>query len=60
LKAIQAVAGFRTTYILTEQLKTSAFGTSSSFPYQKGVYNFIIEMPKVHSHPFRKPAAISH
>jgi hypothetical protein len=35
MKAFQVAAGARSTYILTDQLKIIAFGTSSCFPLLK-------------------------
>lgn len=37
---LQAVAGARATYLLLDHLKTIGMGTSSSFPFQKGITGF--------------------
>ena len=40
IRALQAVAGLRATFILTENLKLVGFGASSSFECQKSVFNY--------------------
>ena len=55
MKVLQAVAGARTTYLLLDHIKTVALGTSSSFPYQKGVFLYPLELIKVSLFSFSKP-----
>ena len=47
MKVIQAVAGLRVSYVLTEHLKVVAFGTSICFPFQKGAYNYQLDLIRV-------------
>jgi alpha-tubulin suppressor-like RCC1 family protein len=47
LRALQAVAGLRTTFVLNEHLKMVGFGTSSSFNTQKSVHNYPLDLLKV-------------
>lgn len=39
LKVLQAVAGSRATFVLTENMRTVGFGSSSTFNSQKSIYN---------------------
>jgi alpha-tubulin suppressor-like RCC1 family protein len=39
IKVLQAVAGMRTTFLLTDNMKIVAFGISSTINSQKSVYN---------------------
>ena len=39
LKVLQAVAGSRATFVLTDNMRTVGFGTSSTFSSQKSIYN---------------------
>lgn len=47
LKVLQAVAGARAFFVLTDSLKIVGFGTSSSFNSQKSVFNYSLDLLRV-------------
>ena len=54
IKVIQAVAGLRVSYVLTDHLKILGFGTSISFAVQKAAFNYQLDLIRVYILLFSK------